>query len=187
LIYVNYIVYKTRAALKVMPPVLSCCHMTSEADVTGMAVEVRPSHQYPVTFSCCAADGSRGTLTKWHLTWKCIWSKGLELNSFVRTKQPTTAFTDTHWTFMENKKWMWTVDVEWHTVNSCVVHFSSGDRQWQWVNSVGRFLQVQHAGFYSLLAKIHSWWQWLWKTRVMYLLELCYSALCFCGSFCGNK
>jgi len=29
---------------------------TSEADVGGMAVEVKPSHQYSFTFCCCATD-----------------------------------------------------------------------------------------------------------------------------------
>ena len=39
-----------RAALKVMPPILLCWPMMSEADVGGMAVEVEPSHQYSITF-----------------------------------------------------------------------------------------------------------------------------------------
>ena len=47
-----------RAALKEMPPVL-CWLITVEADGGGMAVEVKPSHQYSITFCCCAMDGSR--------------------------------------------------------------------------------------------------------------------------------
>ena len=39
-----------KAALKLMPPILLCWPMTSEVDVDGMAVEVEPSNQYPVTF-----------------------------------------------------------------------------------------------------------------------------------------
>jgi len=32
--------------------------MTSEADVSGMAVEVEPSHQYSIMFCCCVtAEG----------------------------------------------------------------------------------------------------------------------------------
>jgi len=45
-----------------MPPTLLNCPATSEADVGGMAVEVEPSHQYPVTFCCCVIDGSRGAV-----------------------------------------------------------------------------------------------------------------------------
>ena len=33
--------------------------LTSEVDVGGIAVEVEPSHQYPVTFCCRVTDGSR--------------------------------------------------------------------------------------------------------------------------------
>ena len=31
-------------------------------NVGGMAVEVEPSHQYPVTFCCCVTDVSRGAV-----------------------------------------------------------------------------------------------------------------------------
>lgn len=52
-----------RAASKVMPPVLPCGPMTSEADVAGMAAEVEPSHQYPIKFCC---------LTTRHLARECV-------------------------------------------------------------------------------------------------------------------
>ena len=48
-----------RAALKVMPPVLLCWPMMSEADVGGMAVEVETSWQYSVKFHCHVPDGSK--------------------------------------------------------------------------------------------------------------------------------
>jgi len=54
--------YSTRVALKVMPPILLCCPMTSEVDVGGMVAEVEPSHQYSVTFCGCVTDGSRGVV-----------------------------------------------------------------------------------------------------------------------------
>jgi len=31
-------------------------------DVGGMAVAVKPSHQYPVTLCCCVTDGSGGAV-----------------------------------------------------------------------------------------------------------------------------
>ena len=48
-----------RAVPKVMSPILLCWPTTSQADVGGMAGEVEPSHQYPVTFCCRVTDGSR--------------------------------------------------------------------------------------------------------------------------------
>ena len=45
---------------KVMPPILLCWPTTSEVAVGGMAVEVEPFHQYPITFCCCVADSSGG-------------------------------------------------------------------------------------------------------------------------------
>ena len=47
-----------RAALKVMPSVLLCQPMMSEADVGGMAVEVELSHQHPIMLYCHATDGN---------------------------------------------------------------------------------------------------------------------------------
>ena len=52
----------TRAALTVMSPMLLSWPMMSEADVGGMAIEVEPSHQYPITFCCRATDGSTGVV-----------------------------------------------------------------------------------------------------------------------------
>ena len=67
--FCNYFFTKTkfikeqqRAAPKLMPPILLCWLMMSEADVGGMAVEVEPSNQYPVTFCCHVTDGSRGAV-----------------------------------------------------------------------------------------------------------------------------
>ena len=42
-----------------MPSLLLCCLTASEADVSGMKVELDPSRQYPVTFCCHVTDGSR--------------------------------------------------------------------------------------------------------------------------------
>ena len=48
LICLNYSIYFMRAAPKVMPPIVFCWPMTSEADVGAMAVEVEPSHKYSI-------------------------------------------------------------------------------------------------------------------------------------------
>ena len=51
-----------RAALKLMPSISLRWLMTSEVDVSDMAVEAEPSRQCPVTFCCHATDGNRGTV-----------------------------------------------------------------------------------------------------------------------------
>ena len=57
-------VSSTRAAVKVMPPILWCQPTTSEADVGVMAVEVEPSHQYSIHFVVwqMAAEGQSDRL-----------------------------------------------------------------------------------------------------------------------------
>jgi len=50
------------AAPKVMPPVLLGWPRTSELDGGGMAIDVKRSCQYSVTYSCCVVDGSRGVV-----------------------------------------------------------------------------------------------------------------------------
>ena len=56
----------TRAAPKFMPPIL--LRVPTEADVGGIAVEVKPSHQYSITCCCRATHGSRESMTAWRLT-----------------------------------------------------------------------------------------------------------------------
>ena len=55
-----------RAAPKVMPTILLYWPIMSEADVDGMAVEVEPSHQYSVPYSC------RATCSKDDQIWGCF-------------------------------------------------------------------------------------------------------------------
>ena len=42
----------------------------------------------------------RDSLTTWHLTWKCVWSKGAEKKWHLLT------FIDACWMFMETKQWI---------------------------------------------------------------------------------
>ena len=70
----------TRAAPKVMPPISWCQPTKAEADVDSTAVEAEPSHQYSI-LSARDRWQQRGSPTEWRLTWKCLWSKGVELNS----------------------------------------------------------------------------------------------------------
>lgn len=49
----------------------------------------------------------RSNLTKRHLTWKCVRSKGVSLNFLMWKELYSLTFIDVCWTFMENKQWMW--------------------------------------------------------------------------------
>ena len=54
-------VFNMKAAPEVMLPIL-LCWPTTEVGVGGMAVEVEPSHQYPIKFYCHVTDDSRGAV-----------------------------------------------------------------------------------------------------------------------------
>lgn len=52
----------TKAAQKIMPPILLCWPTTSEADVCGMTVEVEPYGQHSIPCCCRVTDGRRGAV-----------------------------------------------------------------------------------------------------------------------------
>jgi len=72
--------YFTKAAPKIMPPVLLYWPTTSEADVGDMAIENELYHQYSILLLCDRWH-QRGSLTDWHLTWKWVCNKGVQFNS----------------------------------------------------------------------------------------------------------
>ena len=131
-----------------MPSILWCWPMPSEADVGGMAVEVEPSHQYPIKFYCHVTDGSRGA----------AWQNGIWYESAYEAEvchwipacgkknwHPLT-FTDVFWTLMENKQEMW-------------AHWGSGSafQQWQqqqWV--ISACADFYEHGMWTL---VHGWWK----------------------------
>ena len=87
--------YYMRAALKAMPPVLWCWPTVSETEIDGVAVQAEASLQYPVMCCCRMALWQQiGGLVGQHLAQKCIWSKGVELNSSMRKN---TSPVDIHW------------------------------------------------------------------------------------------
>ena len=75
-LHVNDIVYFMRAALKVMPPLLLCWPLMSEADVGDVAVEVEPSYQRSIACCCCAPNGSR----------EAVWQNGIWYGSVYEAK-----------------------------------------------------------------------------------------------------
>jgi len=55
----------------------------------------------------CDRWQSRGALTKWHVTWKSGWSKGMSLISSMRRKWHLLTFIDACRIFMDTKQWKW--------------------------------------------------------------------------------
>ena len=60
-----------------------------EEDVGGLAVEVESPQCYYIWLPSDKWE-QRGSVTEWHLTWKCIWGgggvEGVELNFTLREK-----------------------------------------------------------------------------------------------------
>ena len=50
----------------------------------------------------CDREQQRGTLTQWHLTSKCVQSRGVKLNSSIQKKWCLLTFTNA-WMFVETK------------------------------------------------------------------------------------
>ena len=97
-----------KVAQKVMPSVLLCWPMTSEADVAVMAVEAQPSHQHSITCCCYATDGSKGTV--WQNGIRCGSADEAKVSDWVPPcgkKWHVLMFIDVCWTFVETKEWMW--------------------------------------------------------------------------------
>jgi len=85
---------------------------------------------FPPTFHYillpCDGWQQRGSLTKWHLTWNCVWNKGVQLISSMQKKLHPLTFTDTFWTFMKTKQWMW---VQWDSSMWKTNHVPYGQAQ----------------------------------------------------------
>ena len=60
---------------------------------------------FPYILLQCDKWQQRDSLTKWCLTWKCRWSKGVELNSSTWKNHTYWQFIDICWMFLEPKQW----------------------------------------------------------------------------------
>jgi len=97
----------TRAAVKVMPPILLCWPMKATVNGGNMAVDVEPSCQYSITCWCCAIDGSRGA----------IWQNGIWHASVygakVRHWNPPCGKNGTHWHSLTLAEHLWRLNSGW--------------------------------------------------------------------------
>jgi len=106
----------------------------------------------------CDRWQQRGSLTEWRFTWKCVWNKGMSLNSSMPRRWYPLTFIDSCWTFMETKQWIWAqwgavCDVFQAVIAATVGHLCWCKCLWAW-----------HADSCSSLAKMHSYSCWLcWK------------------------
>ena len=107
--------------------------------------------KYPTSFMfslLCDKRQQWDSLTKWCLTWKCRWSKGVSLLLYAEKEAPI----DIHQCLL-NVSGDQTVDVS--TLRQWVVCFSSSDSNSGHLYWCG-FLRVWHAGSCSSLAKIQN-------------------------------
>jgi len=141
-----------------MPFILLCWPTTSKVCIGGVAVEAEPFHQYSIAFCCCVTDGSR----------EAVWQNGIWHGSAYQALV-------CHWIpLCRNNCIRWcslTLAEHWWRPNSGCEHseMMGGEFQqwwpWQWVIYVSAvFLNIQHSGSCSSLAKMPSYWWWLcWK------------------------
>ena len=106
----------------------------------------------------CDGWQQRGSLTKWRLTWKCMWSRGVSLNSWMWKKWQLLTFINASWTFLEPKQWMW---AQWGG-GWCVSAVATVT--WKTNHVLDGHADFHGCGSCSLLMKMRSEWWWLcWK------------------------
>ena len=133
----------------------------------------------------CDRWRQKGSLTQRCLTWKCVWRKGVSLNSSVWKKWHPLIFSDTCWTSMKTKQWMWA--------------------QWGggWCISAAVTATVDHLHWYRFFLSVACRLLFIigenpqvivvtmLKNSAFWLrissIKLYYSALYICCSFHGNK
>jgi len=147
----------TRAALKVMPPILLYWPTMSEASVGGGTVGVEPFHQHSITFCCCAADGSRGA----------VWQNGVWHGSDYETKVcqwiPLSGKNCTHWYSLKLAGCLWRQKSGCEYSEVVCGAFQQWWQQcerhamfWAAVTSAGAEFYEWHPGSCLSLVKMHS-------------------------------
>jgi len=96
----------------------------------------------------CDRWQQKGSLTKWDLTWKGVWSRGVSLNSSMQEERYPLTFTDACCMLTETRQWM---RAQWGSgwCVLAVVTETVGHLHWC------RLLWAWHAGSCSSLAKMY--------------------------------
>ena len=100
------IVNFARAALKVTPPVLLRWPIRGGCWWYGSMGWTFPPIAHHLLLLCDRWQ-QRSSLTKWCLTWKGVWSKGVSLNSSKQKKLHPLTFTYAFLIVTETKQWIW--------------------------------------------------------------------------------
>ena len=141
---------------------------------------------FPPIFHCilllCDRWQQGGSLTEWCLTWKCVWNKGVLLDSSTWKKMVPIYI---HWHLLNiyGDQRMWAQWVgEWYI--SAVVALPVGHLCWC------RYLQACRL-FFITSENTELMMVTLWENSVLYLricsIKQCYCILCICCNFCANK
>ena len=155
-----------KATPKVMPPVLLYWPTVSEADVWWYGSR---SWTFPPVFCyilfLCHRQQLRGSLTQHCVTWKCVWSRCVSLNSSIQKKM---APIDTQWCLLNTDG---DQTVGGSTARRWGVRCSSGDSDSSSPLLVQIFMTVACSSC-SSVAKVQSYWWWLRCFRDYHVLEL---------------
>ena len=175
----------TKAALEGMPPILWCWPTTSEADFGyGSRRWTCPPLLHYILLPCGRWQ-YRGNLIEWRLTWNCVWSKGVKLNSSMQKKLHPLTFMVTCWMFMEIKWWMW---AQW---GDGWCHFSSGDNNSGSPSLVQIFTSTACRLLFIAAENAGLMVVTMLENRVLNVrvcsIKWCYCSLYICWSFHGNK
>jgi len=108
----HLIIYKGYSKSSATCFIILACNV--KADISGIAIEVEPSHRYSVTFCCCVTDGSRGAVWQ-NGVWRGSTCQALPCEAKMchwippcRKKWHPLTFISACWMFMDTKQWMWT-------------------------------------------------------------------------------
>jgi len=93
-----------KSALKVVPPILLSIRGRYWCYDSRCWTFSRIFHYVLLP---CNRWQHRGSLTKWYLMWKCVWSRGVSLDSSMWKKCQPLMILNTFWVLMETKQCMW--------------------------------------------------------------------------------
>ena len=113
----------------------------------------------------------RDSQAEWRLTWKCVWSRGVSLNSSMQEKLHPLTFIDACWTFMHCEavggafqQWQqWygreaMLQMAMHSCHEMKSHLSSS----VWISR----LQSGNCVRSWILASVcWKWWWWCWNIK----------------------
>ena len=135
----------------------------------------------------CDRWQQRGSLTEWLLTWKCIWSKGVEFDSSMWKKWHPLTFIDICLSVYGDQA----VDLGIVKAELCG-HFRTKDAI---IAAVKQWVTCTGAGFHELSMQVlvHRWWKCsangenCVEKQCFVAESFLYQTALLCCSFCANE